>query len=86
MLDLEEIARSSLYISLDDYPVPCSEIRCSDKVVGMRLVGSSARAWIRLDSRLLWLSVVDESECLPLEWEEGEPVLQDEHKMLLLFF
>ena len=46
MLDLEEVARSSFHISLNDDSVPCSETRCPDEVVGMGLVGSSASAGI----------------------------------------
>src|SRR5438046_9863717 len=70
-LDLEEVARSSFHISLNDDSVPCSETRCPDEVVGLGRFGPSAGQGYGLDSGFLCLPVVICRNFLPLGGKNG---------------
>jgi len=68
--DLKEVARGSLRVSLNDNTIACPQSACFYEIVGMGFFWSSAGTGIRFDSRFLRLSIQDEFESLPFEWEE----------------
>jgi hypothetical protein len=86
MLDLQEVAAATFDVPLNGDSVAGSQTLRFHKVVRVRLIRSSARAWIRLDLCLSRLAIVDELECLSFLWKKGESILQYQNKILLLFF
>lgn len=77
MLNVEEVARGHVCISVNGYSVPGLEAHGSHKIMRVRFIRPSTTARIRLKFCFPRLSVMDQAESLTFDGEERQPSFED---------